>query len=278
MKASPSYLRQIGIEVSDTDVALAESGVRVYLLPKSLDAAQADATQRCLAASDRPFDSNITTRFTEDPQRRFSTYDGSRQLFTWSTDAEQPVTADNFVIAVITANNMGPTEAESLIAAGLENDYVKLDERGGSELLDDKGTAPLGEGSLGARFATVAHYIDGLQKNLEDLFALFSIVMLMMVATIAVMIVCLINIVNQMSAREIGVKYVLGFGMWELYKREVLFVNVATLAGILVCVAFRSSAGMIVGAALLVVSNFVIFDVMRRKSAGVVLELVSEEQ
>lgn len=276
--ASPSYLRQIGIEISDADMARAESGTRVYLLPESLDPSQADALKQLLIEARKPRDSNITTAFTENPTYAFSTYDGSQQLFTWSADAEQPVMADNFVIAVITASNMAPFESESLIAAGLENSYIKLSEEGASELLGDEGAIPLGAGSLRARFATVENYIDGLQKTLEELFALFSAVLLILMVTVAVLAACLIDVVNRMRAREIGVKYVLGFGAWDTYRAEILFVNLATMAGVVFCGILRCNAGMLVGAVLLAISNLVILGVVRRRSVGIVLETVSKEQ
>lgn len=278
LAASPSYLRLIGIDVSDADVAKAESGVRVYLLPESLDSSQAEAMQRLLLEADKPRESNIVTAFMEDPAYEFSTYDGSRQLFTWSTDAEQPAMADAFVIAVVTASNMVPFESESLVASGLENSYIKLDEAAASALADDEGVVYLGEGVPSARFATVENYIDGLQKSLEELFALFSIILLMLVATMAVLVACLIEVVNRMSAREIGVKYVLGFGIWDTYRTEMLFVNLTTVAGIAFCGVLRCNAGMLVGGALLAISNLVILGIVRRRSVGIVLETVSKEQ
>ena len=214
----------------------------------------------------------------KNPEYQFSTYDGAQQLFTWSAGADQPATADNFVIAVITANNMVPFESESLIADGLENDYIKLNETAASKLLDDKKSVSLNENSLQARFATVENYINGLSKTLEDLFVLFSVVLIMMIVTIAIMLVCLINVVNRMNAREIGVKYVLGFSTWDMYKREILFVNLTIALGSTICGICRCNAGLIVGVALLVISNVVIFDTVRRKSASVVLETVSKEQ
>lgn len=278
LAASPSYLKQIGVPISDEDIAKAESGVRVYLLPTSLGSTQKAAIERLLQNSHRSYDSNIITTFMKNPEYQFSTYDGTQQLFTWSAGADQPATADNFVIAVITANNMVPFESESLIADGLENDYIKLNETAASKLLDDKKSVSLNENSLQARFATVENYINGLSKTLEDLFVLFSVVLIMMIVTIAIMLVCLINVVNRMNAREIGVKYVLGFSTWDMYKREILFVNLTIALGTAICGACRSNAGLIVGGVLLVISNVVIFDAVRRKSASVVLETVSKEQ
>lgn len=277
LAASPSYLREIGVDVPDDALEEAERGVRVYLLPDSLDASEAEATQRFLVASRTSTDSNIVTAFMEDPEYGFVTYDGSEELFTWSTDSGQPTTADNFVIAVVTTKNMVPFESESLVTSGLEGGYVKLDERAAPTLLGDDGGASLG-GSVSVRFTTVGSYIDGLQKSLRDLFALFSTVLALLVATVAVMVACIIDVVNRTSAREIAVKYVLGFGVWELYRREILLVTASTAAGVVVSAVLRSNAGMLVGCALLLISNLVIVLTARGRTTAVVLETVSREQ
>ena len=159
----------------------------------------------------------------------------------------------------------------------MENSYVKLSEGGASRLLDDEGQLSVNGGSLKARFASVTNYINGLTKSLEELFVLFSVVMLMMAATIAVMLVCLVNVVNRVREREIGVKYVLGFSAWDMYRKEILFVNLAIVVGIVVCGVARCTAGLVIGAALLAFSNLVMLGMVRRNSVGVVLETVSKE-
>ncbi len=276
LAASPSYLEQIGVDIPDELVQEAEQGTRVYLLPESLSASETEQMKDLLVASRKPLDSNIVTRFMENPTYEFASYDAGKELFTWPTDAETPVTSDGFVIALITANNMVYFESESLTATGLESSQIKLDERAASSLLDEEDKAGIC-GSVSVRFATVGNYIDGLQKSLRELFALFGIVLAVLASTIVAMVMCLVEVVNRVSAREISVKYVLGFGTWELYQREILFVTIVSLAGIVVCAAAKSNAGMIVGVALLVISNLAIAIASRRRSAAVVLETVSKE-
>ena len=276
LAASPSYLEQIGVDIPDELVQEAEQGTRVYLLPESLSASETEQMKDLLVASRKPLDSNIVTRFIENPTYEFASYDAGKELFTWPTDAETPVTSDGFVIALITTNNMVYFESESLTATGLESSQIKLDERAASSLLDEEDKAGIC-GSVSVRFATVGNYIDGLQKSLRELFALFGIVLAVLASTIVAMVMCLVEVVNRVSAREISVKYVLGFGTWELYQREILFVTIVSLAGIVVCAAAKSNAGMIVGVALLVISNLAIAIASRRRSAAVVLETVSKE-
>ncbi|WP_321971660.1 hypothetical protein [Paratractidigestivibacter sp.] len=276
LAASPSYLEQIGVDIPDELVQEAEQGTRVYLLPESLSASETEQMKDLLVAARKPLDSNIVTRFMENPTYEFASYDAGKELFTWPTDAEAPVTSDGFVIALITANNMVYFESESLTATGLESSQIKLDERAASSLLDEEGKVGIC-GSVSVRFATVGNYIDGLQKSLKELFALFGIVLAVLAATIVVMVMCLVEVVNRVSAREISVKYVLGFGTWGLYRREILFVTIVSLAGIVVCTIAKCNAGMIVGVALLVISNLAIAIASRRRSAAVVLETVSKE-
>lgn len=275
LAASPSYLEEIGLDVPADLIERAEQGTRVYLLPESLSASEAEETEELLVASRRVYDSDIVTAFMENPEYEFATYDASEELFTWSTDSELPTTSSGFVVAILTAENMVPFESESLVATGLENSYVMLDERAASTLLDDD-KADLG-GSISVRFAEVGNYIDGLQKSIGELMALFSVVLVILVVTAAVMVACLIDVVNRVSAREISVKYVLGFGTWELYRREILFVSVTALVGVAVSALLRSNAGMIVGLAILIMSNIVIAVASGRRSAAVVLETVSKE-
>ena len=276
LAASPSYLERAGVDVPADLIERAEQGVRVYFLPDTLSEDEADEMRDLLVAARRPYESDIVTPFMESPEYEFVSYDAGKELFTWSTDSEEPVTSSGFVIAMVTAENMVPFESESLVASGLENAYVKLDERAASSLLDADGRAGIG-GSADARFATVGNYIDGLRKSLEELFALFSVVLAVLAATVSVMVACLVDVVNRVSAREVSVKYVLGFGTWELYRREILFVTIAALLGVGASALFGSSAGVLVGVALLAISNLVIAVISRRRSVAVVLETVSKE-
>lgn len=276
LAASPSYLKKIGMPVSDELIQKAEMGTRVHLLPKSLNTSEIKTMQNLLIASRKSFDSNIVTAFMKNPTYEFASYDDSKELFTWNTNSELPAASSGFVIAIVTANNMVPFESESLVASGLENSYIKLDEQAASRLLNERGSVSLG-GSVSARFATVGNYIDGIQKTLKDLFMLFSVVLAVLLATAVIMIVCLVDVVNRVNAREMSVKYTLGFGTWELYRREVLFVTLTTLVGVCVSLFFRCNAGILIGSALLVISNLVIGIASRVMSAAVVLETVSKE-
>lgn len=275
LAASPSYLRHIGVDVPAELLDRAREGTRVYLLPDAMSVDEQEDAKAFLMASRAPRDSNIVTPFMEDPRYEFAAYDAGRELFTWSVDGDLPTYANGFVIAVVTSANMVPFESESLVASGLENAYIKLDDRAASRAFDEASGLALGD-SLHANFATVGHYIDGLRKSIGELLALFAAVLVVLVVVATAMVVCLVNVANRVNAREIAVKHMLGFGVWGLYYREVLFVTMLALAGMGVSVVCGSNAGVLIGMALLVVSNVAIALVMRGRSAGVVLDTISK--
>lgn len=275
LAASPSYLEQAGVELSPDVLAKVRQGVRVYLLPSSLSAGETEALKSYLLASRKPWDSNIVTEYMKHPSTEFVPYDGAKGLFTWATHEGEPAETSGMVIAVLSAENMVPFESESLVASGL-NSYLKLDGQAASQLLDNDSVA-LNSG-LDLRFATVGNFIDGMKKLFEELFFLFGIVLAMLVIIVAVMVLCIVEVVNRVSAREVSVKCVLGFGPWTIYRREFLFVNIATLTGVAVSALAQSTAGLLMGGALLVASNLLIVLAARRRSVAVVLETVSKEQ
>lgn len=273
LAASPSYLEEIGVELSDELLSQAEGGARVYLVPDTLDASQLEELEEFLRATSRVADSEITTAFMEAPQYVFVSYDGSRELFTWTTDSDEPTYASGFVIYVATASSMVPFESESLVASGLESGYIRLGEKASAALLDPDGHASLGDGAS-VRFTSVANFIAGTQETLAASFAVFAAVAAVLAATMVVMAACLVSVVNRMRAREVAVRYVLGFGAWDTYRREVLLVGGATLVGIAVSAAAGSAVGVAVGAVLLVISNLALFGAARRLSASVVRQVV----
>ena len=55
-------------------------------------------------------------------------------------------------------------------------------------------------------------------------------------------------------------------------------MNASTMAGIVISAILRCNAGLLVGAALLCISNLAILIMSRTRTASVVLETVSREQ
>lgn len=111
--ASPSYLDEIGVKPLDGGFDKAWEGVRLYLLPNTLDDSAAEKMKAFLAEdAQRDADyGGITTGFTERREVEFLEYAAE--------------TGTTLVYYVCTTNNMTSFESESLIATG-EDSYIKL--------------------------------------------------------------------------------------------------------------------------------------------------------
>ena len=121
---SPNYLDDNCFELSAEDRELAEAGVRLYLLPDSLDEDEAARTEAFLtddALYGLDGGSLIDTEFTHDQRIEFRRYsfDGEFETFSAGTVADP-------VILVATCANMKFFESESLIATGVADGYIKL--------------------------------------------------------------------------------------------------------------------------------------------------------
>ena len=109
--ASPSYLDEIGVKPLDGNIDKAWEGVRLYLLPNSLDHNAAEKMKVFLA---------------EDAQRD-ADYGGITNGFTERREVEflEYAAEDDTVYYVCTTENMTSFESESLFATG-EDSYIKL--------------------------------------------------------------------------------------------------------------------------------------------------------
>lgn len=111
--ASPSYLDEIGVKPLDGGLDKAWDGVRLYLLPNTLDDNAAEKMRAFLTedAQKHAGYGGITNGFTK------------RREFAFLEYAAENDTAP--VYYVCTAENMTSFESESLIATG-EDSYIKL--------------------------------------------------------------------------------------------------------------------------------------------------------
>lgn len=121
---SPNYLESIGFPLSEELRMMAESGVRVYLLPDVLsdDAAttmQAFLEEDALLGLDVP--PMIDTVFQREHEIAFASYH-----FDGTLDSVTEGQVANPVILVATSANMKYFESESLIATGAADSYIKL--------------------------------------------------------------------------------------------------------------------------------------------------------
>ncbi len=121
---SPNYLEDSGIDLSDEDKDLIGRGVRVYLLPESLSKEETAAITAFLtedALQGLRDHELIPTAFSCNQRMEFRIYRFDGTLDTLSDgEVKDPV------IFVAGTDNMKFFEAESLIATGVKDSYIKL--------------------------------------------------------------------------------------------------------------------------------------------------------
>jgi len=275
--ASPSYLKEIGVALTDEQVKKAESGTRIYLVPSSYSEEQKSLLRELVARSDKIFESDIVTPYMQNPSSEFIEYDASGGFFTWSTNIDSPSISTNVVIKVVTSNNMVPTESESLVATGLDNSYIKLSPEAAANLLDSSGVVELSDDGFGTQFSSIESFIKDYRKSLQELFLLFGVVIVLMFAAITVIQISMISIVQRLHERKIAVECMLGFGIYKQYINIFLVVNLIALVGTLCMIVIGSTLGIIMGCLMLLISNLTISISANRSTMRIVLENLSKE-
>lgn len=275
--ASPSYLKEIGVALTDEQVKKAENGTRIYLVPNSYSEEQKSLLRELVARSDKIFESDIVTPYMQNPSSEFIEYDASGGFFTWSTNIDSPSISTNVVIKVVTSNNMVPTESESLVATGLDNSYIKLSPEAAANLLDSSGVVELSDDGFGTQFSSIESFIKDYRKSLQELFLLFGVVIVLMFAAITVIQISMISIVQRLNERKIAVECMLGFGIYKQYINIFLVVNLIALVGTLCMIVIGSTLGIIMGCLMLLISNLTISISANRSTVRIVLENLSKE-
>lgn len=125
--ASPSYLKQININIGQKDLDAAVGGVRLYLVPDTMSNEEFEKMKSYLeeAALYELNKSIIKTSFVKNKEIRFVKYSPKGSYFTWPSDKGEPVTDNSPIIFVCTAENMKYFESESLYATGVDS-YIKF--------------------------------------------------------------------------------------------------------------------------------------------------------
>ncbi|MCM1180963.1 MAG: hypothetical protein NC347_11940 [Clostridium sp.] len=125
--ASPSYLKQINVNIDPNDLNDASNGVRLYLVPDTLNDVEFETMKAYLEESalyelDK---SIIKTNFVENKSIKVVKYSPKETYFTWQSEKGEPITDNSPVIFVCTSENMKYYESESLIATGIDS-YIKF--------------------------------------------------------------------------------------------------------------------------------------------------------
>lgn len=133
--ASPSYLKQINVNIDPNDLNDASNGVRLYLVPDTLNDVEFETMKAYLEESalyelDK---SIIKTNFVENKSIKVVKYSPKETYFTWQSEKGEPITDNSPVIFVCTSENMKYYESESLIATGIDS-YIKF---GNEEIMEN---------------------------------------------------------------------------------------------------------------------------------------------
>ncbi|MBR2738424.1 MAG: hypothetical protein IKD88_06925 [Lachnospiraceae bacterium] len=144
--ASVNYLTDRGLSLSPEEQDLVAAGVRLYLLPESLSTAETAAlraflTEDALLGVDG--DSLIETTFMSVGQIEFRTYH-----FDGTLEVPGGEEISNPVIYVADTANMSFFEAESLVATGVQDGYIRLTEDAYRQYAGDALPAELQEQGL----------------------------------------------------------------------------------------------------------------------------------
>lgn len=121
--ASPTYLKQMNINVDQEIIEEAIKGVRLYLIPDTLNQEDIDIMKSYLKedAIKNAEKSNIQTTFTKNNDVKIITYRTSNNYFTWPNNKGVKITNNAPIIYVCTSENMKYFESESLIATGVDS-------------------------------------------------------------------------------------------------------------------------------------------------------------
>lgn len=135
--ASPSYLDEIAVKPLDGSIDAAWDGVRLYLLPNTLDDGAAEKLKAFLIedAQKEADYGGIKNGFTERREIQFLEY-APESYYTWRSETAQPASDSAPVFYVCTTENMTAFESESLIATGVDG-YIKFKDENALEQLKD---------------------------------------------------------------------------------------------------------------------------------------------
>ena len=124
---SPSYLKQMGVDVNAGEIEEAKNGVRLYLVPDTMADGEAKSMESFLKenAVYSASDSDIKTTFTENLEILIIKYMPNEKYFTFPSAQGEELEAAAPVIYICTSENMKYFESESLIATGVDS-YIKF--------------------------------------------------------------------------------------------------------------------------------------------------------
>ena len=245
--ASPNYLRSQGFVLDDELVREAHAGVRVYLVPSTLDAGLAgeiESYETRLSVEIRG-KSDIHTKFDDVGQCKFVRYDPSVSLFNWDTDPTAPQSSNDSVILICTPENMTFVESMSLGAGDLNNSWVKLRQDRLSTALSEETLERFDLKDNEPEFVSTAEFVKGLTKTLWLTFRLFGGVCLFASVLLVALVLGLIAAYQYIYGEDVAVKRLMGYPVLRIYPLPFLLVCLASACGFAVMLVQRSTLGVV---------------------------------
>ncbi|MDO4813743.1 MAG: hypothetical protein Q3988_01485 [Gemella sp.] len=244
IKATPNYLIENGVNLSQELIDKTKAGKRIYLVPSDLYKENLIEMLREIDLSAKGAGS-IQTKFTENLEIEFVKYNEEIKLFSWQTNINEQY-AKNPVILLLSADNMVFSELESLAASGsIDNSLVKLSEDAKNKFTNNEYMEKFGLDDNNIKFSSVSKFVDGLQKDLWKTIYLFGSVVLAITFILVVLLVVIFLTFELANKEKIAVKQFLGYSKKSIYKYPLIFVVSVVLIELLFVLMFWSKLGII---------------------------------
>lgn len=260
MTASPSYLQEVGFDVTTEDSASAKDGVRVYYLPDTYSEDERQALEGWLsedALKDRG--ESIVTPFMQDQQIEFRYYTPKDNLFMWNSELSESFEAPDPVVLLTTAENMTPFESESLNAIGLSQSYLKLTGEAVASYANQDYLAQYSLDDNQLEFRPANDFIAGLQKNMTEFIQLFGGVALFIIILDLGLLAAVITLYGKINLETVAVKRLLGFPLMNIFWMPFILVISVGLISVVTSALLGSAIGVRIVFALFVAQLLLMF-------------------
>ena len=275
---SPSYIRELGLQL-DTEVEEnAEKGTRVYLIPAEMDNKQKESICRWLqeTSGEGIQDGDIATAFNQSHNIEFVEYRTDNDFFTWSTETEGN-RCNMPIIYVCTPENMKYFETESLRAVGLDG-YIKFNSKNTAqkylnrELLE---TYHLADNHL--EFANVENYVDGLQKELLQTIMWFGVVFIILAVILFGIMLALATVFRIANEDVLNVQKFLGYGFHNMYGKLIAGLGIINAAQLLILVLAKSQFGLMAIIIVIFMQWIIFWSYMTKRETETIIQAFREK-
>lgn len=244
---SESYIRKIGINISNEILQDAENGTRVYLIPSGMTEEEKETMKSWLEESSVSGikEGDIETVFNTNQETEFVEYEHSDELFTWVTSSTEESVCMMPVIYICTPENMTYFESESIRAIGLDG-YIKFEDKDVAEkYLDSELLERFNLNDNNLIFASVQKYIDGLQKDLMSTIAWFGLVFLILTIILVGILVAIAAIFRIANQEKLNVQKFLGYGFLNMYAKPMIMLGIVIVTELVIMLCGGSKFGFI---------------------------------